>query len=234
MATTLMPKRSATQRICNGDNPITEAEWNGAHSCWAMRSREGPGRERPWWGGPYGGAKPPPDWGVCDYGWLWVPRGGPMGGPGGAFWGGCPGPPFLARPGRGAKIVPKLSRLGELLNTQKNVHFFVPRGPPGGPPGGAHFGGIFYTPQIPPLIVKSFIRGSRKGSKKGPFWGPFLGHFWAPRGPPGPGGAPGPGGPEFPGGEILVSAPRAGGPPGGPPPEGPPEGGPTGRSGGLG
>ena len=30
---------------------------------------------------------------------------------------------------------PKLSRLGELLNTQKNVHFFAPRGSraPGGP-----------------------------------------------------------------------------------------------------
>ena len=31
----------------------------------------------------------------------------------------------------GGKKWPKLSRLGELLNTQKNVHFFVPR------PGGA-------------------------------------------------------------------------------------------------
>ena len=45
----------------------------------------------------------------------------------------------------------KLSRLGELLNTQKNVHFFAPRGAPrgGSPPGGpkmhpewAHFGGF--------------------------------------------------------------------------------------------
>ena len=48
-----------------------------------------------------------------------------MGGPAGV----SPGPP-----GR-----PKLSRLGELLNTQKNVHFFAPPrgGPPGGLPGGA-------------------------------------------------------------------------------------------------
>ena len=28
----------------------------------------------------------------------------------------------------------KLSRLGELLNTQKNVHFFAPRGAPRGEP----------------------------------------------------------------------------------------------------
>ena len=37
----------------------------------------------------------------------------------------------------------KLSRLGELLNTQKNVHFFAPGGwAPRGPPGG--------SPQTPP------------------------------------------------------------------------------------
>ena len=35
--------------------------------------------------------------------------------------------PRGAVPG-GAKKWPKLSRLGELLNTQKNVHFFAPRG----------------------------------------------------------------------------------------------------------
>ena len=43
----------------------------------------------------------------------------------------------------GPKKGPKLSRLGELLNTQKNVHFFaLPGGAPGrGVPGGGSRGG---------------------------------------------------------------------------------------------
>ena len=82
-----------------------------------------------------------PSYNDCPSGedWPWVPplarEGGFRGGPGG-------------RPGaaRGRKKWPKLSRLGELLNTQKNVHFFaLPGGAPGagqkctsrgGPPGG--------------------------------------------------------------------------------------------------
>ena len=66
--------------------------------------------------------------------------GGTWGEPGGILGGVCPG-------GGGSagklsqqtvpKKVGKLSRLGELLNTQKNVHFFAPRPgtPPGAPPG---------------------------------------------------------------------------------------------------
>ena len=54
----------------------------------------------------------------------------------------------------GWKKWPKLSRLGELLNTQKNVHFFPPgagaragaRGTPRGVPGGVPRG----TPPNPP------------------------------------------------------------------------------------
>ena len=42
----------------------------------------------------------------------------------------------------------KLSRLGELLNTQKNVHFFAPPGD--GPPGGPR-GAYFPIGEIPPL-----------------------------------------------------------------------------------
>ena len=66
--------------------------------------------------------------------------GGTWGEPGGILGGVCPG-------GGGSagklsqetvpKKVGKLSRLGELLNTQKNVHFFAPRarGAPRGAPG---------------------------------------------------------------------------------------------------
>ena len=60
-----------------------------------------------------------------------------------------PGYPHFG-PSRGAqKKSPKLSRLGELLNTQKNVHFLAPRAPrgpgaqnvhPGGYPLGTRFG----------------------------------------------------------------------------------------------
>jgi len=49
---------------------------------------------------------------------------------------------------------PKLSRLGELLNTQKNVHFFPARAPargaPGeGPPGGPRRGSKRAPPGAP-------------------------------------------------------------------------------------
>ena len=56
---------------------------------------------------------------------------------------GTPLDPHMAHMPRGApsrggpKKGQNLSRLGELLNTQKNVHFFAPPGdPPGGPLGG--------------------------------------------------------------------------------------------------
>ena len=110
-------------------------------------------------------------------------------------FGPCPGAP------RGEKKSKFLSRLGELLNTQKNVHFLAP---PGGPPGGPRWG----TPLgYPPVIVKI----GYLGPKWALFWGPGGGPAGAPGGaraggrPGGPGGRPGgPGG-----------APR-GGPPGGP------------------
>ena len=52
----------------------------------------------------------------------------------------------------GPKKGPKLSRLGELLNTQKNVHFLAPRAPRGPGPKMYTQGG---TPWTPHLIVKS-------------------------------------------------------------------------------
>ena len=78
-----------------------------------------------------------------------VPGGGYLGGSGGVYLGGggvsCPG-------GRKSRKIRNsiLSRLGELLNTLRNVH---PPGPPGGPPGGGSPGapiclppGGWYTP----------------------------------------------------------------------------------------
>ena len=74
----------------------------------------------------------------------------------------------------GPKKWPKLSRLGELLNTQKNVHFFAPRG---GPPRGAQK----CTPGGPPKGgFCSTIRSS---------FGPKMAPKWAQNG--GPGGGPG-------------------------------------------
>ncbi len=92
--------------------------------------------------------------------------------------GGCPG---------GGKKWPKLSRLGELLNTQKNVHFFPPRG---GRPGGAPRGGPGGVPGTP-------LRGGQKGTQNPPFWGgPVIqiDIYRPPRGVPrrgSPGGSPG-------------------------------------------
>ena len=103
-------------------------------------AREGPGRERPWWGGPFGGAKPPA-------------RGDPTRYPGGraamgVSQGGTQG---CDRGSRGGPGGPKkglhLSRLGELLNTQKNVHFLAP---PGGAPRGAQNGWYLGVPPRAP------------------------------------------------------------------------------------
>ena len=117
-------------------------------------------------GGSWGGQKPP---------FLGVPGGVPGGAPGGPR--GAPGGP----PGPGGPRVYKnsfrvgyctifVSRLGELLNTLENVHFFAPRGPPRDPPRGG--------PGTPFL-----------GAKKGPENPPFSGVPGAPSGgPPGPPG----------------------------------------------
>ena len=65
----------------------------------------------------------------------------------GVFWGGphtpvMGGPMFVPKSQKIPKIrVPCLSRMGDLLNTQRNVHFFVPRGVPGGFPEPGHSGG---------------------------------------------------------------------------------------------
>ena len=128
----------------------------------------------------------------------------------------------------GKKSVPKLSRLGELLNTQKNVHFLCT---PGAPPGGAQkcpSGGPLKRPPKRTLYnTKTIYNGSPKGSKNGPI-------LEVPEGPPGgpPRGARGAraGGRNFPPPEI---SPGILGPPGGPP-EGGPRGVQMGGSGGAG
>ena len=84
----------------------------------------------------------------------------------------------------GAKKGLKLSRLGELLNTQKNVHFLCTRGaPPGGAPG---------RPKMHPIldpfwggnnIVFSLLGAPTDplfGPDFGPIFGPILGPFWRP------------------------------------------------------
>ena len=119
------------------------------------------------------------------------PGGAPTGGSGGAQNGGPGGAP------RGEKNF-KLSRLGELLNTQKNVHFFAPplRGPPRGAPQRGAPGGSQYYKIIP------FWPGNGQIWARAP--GGEISPPGAPRGPPGPGGPPGP-------------RPPRGGPPGGAP-----------------
>ena len=125
-------------------------------------------------GGSWGGQKPP---------FLGVPGGVPGGAPGGPR--GAPGGP----PGPGGPRVYKnsfrvgyctifVSRLGELLNTLENVHFFAPRGPPRDPPRGGSRDPLF---------------GGQKRPRKPPFFG-------GPRGPLG--GAPGPPGAGGPGRQI--------------------------------
>ena len=61
---------------------------------------------------------------------------------------------------------PKLSRLGELLNTQKNVHFFAPRGAPG---GGAPLEAQKCTQNGPILGVKRLVFLIARGPEKAPF-----------------------------------------------------------------
>ena len=65
------------------------------------------------------------------------------------------------------KSVPCLSRMGDLLNTQRNVQNFVPRGVPGCPGG---------------------VLGGSPGGSKTPLFGPPLGPPYSPGGwnPPGP------------------------------------------------
>ena len=116
----------------------------------------------------------------------WAQLGGPRGGPRGARG--------------GQKKCKFLSRLGELLNTQKNVHILAP---PGGPPGGPQN----VHPKTPHLIEKVFISGAPKP--------PFLGVPGGPPGGPPAGGARGgPGGPRP--GNFSPRGPPRGGPPGTP------------------
>ena len=123
-----------------------------------------------------------------------------------------PGPPFvpgphLSHPGQKSQKnrVFHLSRLGELLNTQKNVHFFAPRPDP----GAGSWGAKSAPPQpIPPLDKHGMIV---KRGPKGPFLAPCprtpkIPDFPPPAGRP-PGFPPRPAGPDFP--------PRAGAPAGG-------------------
>ena len=98
----------------------------------------GPPRAR---GGPPGGSV----WGV-----VWSPKYYFFYAFGGVSWGGTPGGRFWPVPARGAI----LSRLGELLNTLRNVHPPAPRGsrgsPPGDPPPGGSPGGYpGYSPGLP-------------------------------------------------------------------------------------
>ena len=77
--------------------------------------------------------------------------------------------PWVRGSGEGARAdpVPRgcaiLSRLGELLNTQKNVHFFPP--PPPGPPGGPGRGGGGLFSGTPPKPHKCRFLKNRR------FWG---------------------------------------------------------------
>ena len=66
--------------------------------------------------------------------------------------GGYPGgPPKRGLSRGGQKMSQNLSRLGELLNTQKNVHFFAPPGgAPRGAPGGAKKVPFWDPPKYPP------------------------------------------------------------------------------------
>ena len=156
---------------------------------------------------------------------------GGYGSPGGAQWGALGGllgglswTPVSGPSRAGGENCPKTVPTGRVIKYPKKCALFCPPGAPGGPPrGGPFWGHILYPPNTP-INCKILHKRVQKGVKKGPFLGPVFGPFLGPPGAPRAGGAPGPGGPEFPGGEILVSAPRAGGPPGAPP-GGPPGGG---------
>ena len=72
--------------------------------------------------------------GVC----MDPPKRGVLGGP-------------LGGPGNAENHKFKMSRIGELLNTQKNVHFSGSGGPPGDPPGRGGPGGAPTGPlKLPP------------------------------------------------------------------------------------
>ena len=104
----------------------------------------------------------------------------------------------------GPKKGPKLSRLGELLNTQKNVHFLHPRAP--GAPQGSR-GVPKVHPQKPPIWAYNV---NKEAPDRAPEWAPNWGPGGAPRGPRGaPGGRPGPGEIFR---KIFPGAPRPGGP----------------------
>ena len=95
-----------------------------------------------------------------------------------------------------------LSRLGELLNTQKNVHFWPPRGPPGTPPGGG---------------PKMGVSGGPKMAPQTPYFGPPWGVSWGLLGGPPPAAALGPApssGRRTPQGAYLLPLPAPGGPSG--------------------
>ena len=131
------------------------------------------------------------------------------------------------RPGaaRGRKKWPKLSRLGELLNTQKNVHFFaLPGGAPGAgqkcTPGAALREGV-----KTPLYVQINTDPGPDPAQNGPPGGGRPGGSRGARGARGARGGPGRPGP-----------PREISPPGRPGPGGVPggsRGGPGGGSGGV-
>ena len=105
----------------------------------------------------------------------------------------------------GPKKGPKLSRLGELLNTQKNVHFLAPRAPRGPGAQNVHPGGY---PLDPPFDCKIPLEMVPKGPILGAHTG---GPRRAPGGAPGAPGGPGPGGRKFP-----PAGPRGAPGPGGP------------------
>ena len=115
------------------------------------------------------------------------------------------GPEGSHPPGGVPEGGPKLSRLGELLNTQKNVHFFAPLGSPQSPPDPGPWGGPRGV--SPPGISKTYV-----------FWPIFAGSGLIRPDPPGPpsGARPGRAGGNFP---EIRGAPRG-------PPRGPPRGAP--------
>ena len=132
----------------------------------------------------------------------------------GGFRGGSGGRPGTAR---GRKKWPKLSRLGELLNTQKNVHFFaLPRG---APPGegqkctsrGLPLGGGGKTPY---LSTKNSLFPPDP-AQNGPPGGGAPGGARGARGGPGRPGRPARPGPARPGEIFPARAARPGGGPGG-------------------
>ena len=117
----------------------------------------------------------------------------------------------------GRKKWPKLSRLGELLNTQKNVHFFAPPG--GGAPGGSR-GGSKMAPSGTPFLGGLIIQiKAKRAPKRAHFWALRRGLREPPGGAPGAPRAPGPGG--APGAPAPARAPARGRPPGGVPEGGP-------------